>query len=227
MEGPEEKSRPGGASASPLAVLNVRVWLPIVVGPGAQFPRGQTSPGSPARGGTSLRDVRSRLREVHRARRTGASRPLAYCKPAAHHVVNRIIGVPWRLAPRTRPGGPGPRPAARPVLVKDGRAGRPPRLVRGAPRPFAASRVTVGPDRRFRSFQYIRRVDRWEVRMPDCVVSGIIVDTEGRQEDSRREDGGGWAIARRPRQRINETAFRRVCGPGGARPYGGEDGRGW
>jgi hypothetical protein len=81
------RSRGSSAQPHPPAVLNVRAWLPIVVGPGAQFPPGPTSPGLPARGGTSLCDVRSRLREVHRARRAGASRPLAYCKPAAHHLV--------------------------------------------------------------------------------------------------------------------------------------------
>jgi len=112
--GSRGESRPGGASASPLAVLNVRVWLPIVVGPGAQFPRGQPPRARLPGEVLSLRDARSRLREVHRARRTGASRPLAHCKPAAHHVVNRTPGchVPWcpdaawRAAPAPGPHAP-------------------------------------------------------------------------------------------------------------------------
>jgi hypothetical protein len=115
-----------------------------------------------------LRDARSRLREVHRAIAPGVRERvdrLAHCRPAAHHVVNRTAGchVPWRPdAAREQP----PPPGRTPRLGQGWPGGASPRVVRGAPRPFATSSVTLGPDRRFRS---LRHIDRWEVRMPGCV----------------------------------------------------------
>jgi hypothetical protein len=111
-------------------------------GSGGAVPPGPTSPGSPARGGTSLRDVRSRLREVHRARRTGASRPLALLQARGPSRRKPGSGVPCTVAPRRGPeSSPRPR-AARPVWVKDGRAGRSPR----APSGFRGSRLPPASD---------------------------------------------------------------------------------
>ena len=157
-----------------------------------------------------MRDARSRLREVHRAIAPGVRERvdrLAHCRPAAHHVVNRTAGchVPWRPdAAREQP----PPPGRTPRLGQGWPGGASPRVVRGAPRPFATSSVTLGPDRRFRS---LRHIDRWEVRMPGCVGEW---DHHRYGRSSRRSSpcncGGPASHARHTPQRINETAFRRV-----------------
>ena len=122
--------------------LNVRDIAADHLGSGGAIPPGPTSPGSPARGGTSLRDVRSRLWEVHRARRTGASRPLALLQARGPSRRKPDSGVPSTVAPRRGPeSSPRPR-AARPVWVKDGRAGRSLR----APSGFRGSRLPPASD---------------------------------------------------------------------------------
>ena len=95
-------------------------------------------------------------------------------------------GAIYRGAP-TRPGEQRQPPGRTPRPGQGWPSGAPPRLVRGAPRPFATSSVTVGPDRRFRN---PRHMDRWEVPMLAC-VGGIIIDAEGRQEDPRPRTGCG------------------------------------
>jgi hypothetical protein len=113
----------------------------------------------------------------------------------------------YRGAP-TRPGEQPPPPGRTPRLGQGWPGGASPRVVRGAPRPFATSSVTLGPDRRFRS---LRHIDRWEVRMPGCVGEW---DHHRYGRSSRRSSpcncGGPASHARHTPQRINETAFRRV-----------------
>jgi hypothetical protein len=101
-------------------------------------------------------------------------------------------GVPCTVAPTARPGEQPPPPGRTPRLGQGWPGGAPPRLlVRGAPRPFAAEQS----DRRPRAaLPYIRRVDRWEVRMPGCVGEW---DHRRYGRSSRRSSAQATAAARR------------------------------
>jgi hypothetical protein len=117
--------RPKPGSSTP------RSLLPIILGLGAQFLPRQASPGSPARGGTSLRYVRSQLREVRRARRTGRGRPSSR-RPSAGRTLRRLRAIP------SGPVALGPSPPPRRPRSA------PPRTMRAGPRIGAPLSLTSG-----------------------------------------------------------------------------------
>jgi hypothetical protein len=72
--------------------------------------------------------------------------------------------------------------------------------------PGSSRRVEVAPRRSGAPLELVGTTDA------GSGVSGIVIDTEGRQEDPRPSKGGGLGDCPReiPRRRINETAFWRV-----------------